>query len=67
MNLDVQLAQFKAAQLVRRAGDIELTYQFKHPLVQETAIADHTSSELRESFLNQSHIRKRQVLCGKMK
>ncbi len=59
MNLDAQLKQLEAAQLVRQADDVELTYQFKHPLVQETAIADHTPSELRESFLNQSHIRKR--------
>jgi tetratricopeptide (TPR) repeat protein len=37
MNLDANLAQLETAQLVRRADDIEITYQFKHALTQDAA------------------------------
>ena len=37
MNIDGNLAQLEAADLVRRAAGAELTYQFKHALVRDTA------------------------------
>lgn len=37
MNFDAQLAQLENAQLVHRADDAELAYQFKHALTQDAA------------------------------
>ena len=37
MNLDAQLTQLENAQLVHRADNAELAYQFKHALTQDAA------------------------------
>ncbi len=37
MNIETQLVQLETAQLVRRADDNEITYQFKHALTQDSA------------------------------
>ncbi len=39
MNLDADLVQLETADLVRRANDAELAYQFKHALTQDAAYA----------------------------
>ena len=45
MALIQQLAQLEAAQLVRRAQDDELAYQFKHALTQDSAYASLLKSQ----------------------
>jgi tetratricopeptide (TPR) repeat protein len=45
MNLDAQLSQLETTQLVRRADDADLAYQFKHALTQDSAYASLLKSQ----------------------
>lgn len=51
MNLAHALDQLESAQLVRRAGDAETSYQFKHALTQEAAQASLLLKQRRELHL----------------
>ncbi len=48
MNLDIQLAQLEAADLVRHAVDAEFTFQFRHTLTQETVYESLLRARRRE-------------------
>jgi predicted ATPase len=48
MTLDAQLAQLEAADLVRRAVDVDRGYQFKHALTQDSAYASLLKSQRTE-------------------
>ena len=48
MNLESELARLESADLVRRATDAELSYQFRHGLTQDTAYSSRLRSKRRD-------------------